>query len=671
MFNHLRIVAGRRIGGMLVPFARAADDKYGNFWDAQTDFGFDRFQNRPLFYFHALKDEFNGRGGTLLDHTFELRADGLYVEADVAENPSGDLVLNLVADGKAGWSSGTMPNYIRTRADGYISRWWIVEGSVADVRDTAAKNGLTRVAHVRVYYPGVEVGGDEMTMNRSTFVGGRVPVGAHGDGTVVPAQPVQPTNGAAPSGVVELPNNQAILDRLAAVEGLLRNPPTLALPAGQPNLRAEANGAGFIGDVHVYSPYDNVSLMGLTCYDMFRRIRAQKEFKPHVREEAFMRAIVDKMRVTYEREQAEMAQMVIPEGTYHIRAVDEEAYNAWHGKVKYLRANEAMQSTLAGAGDELVPTLLNSVAWLGFRLATKVFGLLSVVRPSSNPWQYPLILTGPTTRRVKEVADQASFVLSASPYPTSKPATSLITFSNLGKVGALSLISNELFQDAGISVADAMAERFARAMADAIDYTLLNGDEQANATNISHFGVDPTGTVYDQILLMDGLRRMAGVDTASTAVATLDKDYFKTAQKKMGARGRIGLDLKNIVAIVDPGVYYTILSLTELLTVQNYGPQATILTGEVAALKGIPIVVSDQIEYVNAAGQYPSAHNGTLGSALLVHRDLTKVAVWRELQIIPWDVPEADGFALRADIRMDVNRLESGAVAYNYNTTLT
>jgi hypothetical protein len=51
--------------------------------------------------------------------------------------------------------------------------------------------------------------------------------------------------------------------------------------------------------------------------------------------------------------------------------------------------------------------------------------------------------------------------------------------------------------------------------------------------------------------------------------------------------------------------YYKMLGLTEVLTLQNYGPQATVLQGELGKFDSIPIIVSEyQRQDLNASGVY-------------------------------------------------------------------
>jgi hypothetical protein len=590
------------------------------------------------------------RAGTLDAASFRVTPDGLYGEGVLDENMAGDTCLALIEAGDAAWSTGALPQRVKVREDGYVQEWPLMEASIAPAEMVVSQRGTTRAIHIRSFVTDVTANDDDYLARSLWMMSDQ----ANGAAPTLPP----PLPAPAPAALTAEQVRQIVTEVVQAQ-------PTRTLPANGQNPVTERQ-----PQIRVSSKYDDVSLLGLCFWDEMNRLYNHTRGRTWVREEAFMRALAEKMVTTKKAEDAAAAAVVLPENHIHFRAVDDMAFNAWHKYVPHLRANELMQSTLSSYGDELVPTVLSSSVWLGFRMATKVFGALSAIRPPSNPYNFPTITAAPITRRVLESTAQSQMSLTATPYTVSKPTTANITFNALGKIGAMSLISYELFRDAGINLADAMSERFVRAMADAVDWTLINGDESATATNISHYGTDPTATAYDQALLMDGLRHLAIGDSASGAVATADKSYLNTIRKKMGTRGRIGSDTKNLIAVVDPGVYYKLIEVSEVLTVQNYGSDATIRTGEIGSLTGVPIIVSDQLEYANASGQVEDSHDGTVGTALTIHTDMVKVAVWRDVEVIKWDVPEADAFAIKGSVALDINRMEAGAVAYGYNTTV-
>lgn len=599
-------------------------------------------------FYHGLLDNPVRIGTTV---RYELLDDGLYAEAEIFPGEYGDAALRLLEENRAAASSGTMPHLVKKDGNGYVSDWPLVEWSILDVDHAGSWPGTTTVAAIRS--AGVAIDNtisDTVVVERSIFM--------------PPAnQNESSTNGSTqPHAASSTPRDEEIQDARAIqhltslVESLtaevqnLRNAPAVQLPqTPAPPQQPQ---------VQVKSKYDDVSLFGLLHWDEHRRIHAAKQGKTYVREESFMRALVDKARKARESQADEIG----------VKRVDALAFEAWHDKVPYLRADEAMQSTLAGSGDELVPTLLNSTAYYEFRLQSRVLALFPSFQMPSNPFDYPTISDGPRFRRASEPTDRSQTDLSASYLADGKPTTAKKTFS-AGEIGVISLASRTFFEDAGLSVADVLAEQFSRNAARDIDYLLLNGDERTAATNISH-SADPSGTEYDSVLALDGLRRIAQSNSDNTAIATLGTTSIVTLMQAMGTRGIIGTDLANLALVVDPGTWYKLIVLDDFTTVDLVGERATILTGQVGYWFGVPVIVSDELEYTDANGLYPAAHNGTKGQSVLVHRRLNMVGYRRDLQMESGFIPHTGLYALSATVRMDLQSMEAGSVAWGYNTTV-
>ena len=145
--------AGNKIEGTLVPFAGSRDDGYGTWWDRATDFALGLYAPHPLLYFHGIKDLV--QHGGLID--FGVESGGLAVRAEITRPDSG--IFKLVDQGNAAWSSGSMTGVASpARADGYISRWPIVEGSIAEAAMVVARGGITKAGYVRAAeYPGIHL----------------------------------------------------------------------------------------------------------------------------------------------------------------------------------------------------------------------------------------------------------------------------------------------------------------------------------------------------------------------------------------------------------------------------------------------------------------------------------------------------------------------------------
>jgi len=99
--------------------------------------------------------------------------------------------------------------------------------------------------------------------------------------------------------------------------------------------------------------------------------------------------------------------------------------------------------------------------------------------------------------------------------------------------------------------------------------------------------------------------------------------------------GKYAVNPSNVVMFCDPATYLAgFLALTNVATVDKFGPQATVLTGQLAAYRGIPIVISASHPLGEADGKVSTtAGNNTLGSISIVNRNMWYAGFIRDLLI--------------------------------------
>lgn len=157
----------------------------------------------------------------------------------------------------------------------------------------------------------------------------------------------------------------------------------------------------------------------------------------------------------------------------------------------------------------------------------------------------------------------------------------------------------------------------------------LNGDTEGTlADNINgayDASANPTGInassgseQNDYLLEFDGLRKSAAA-TAVSVSGTFALSHLRTAISNLG----IYSDNREDLALIVPrNLEVQLLGLTELQTVDKYGPNATILSGELGRIYGIRVFATGAIptnlnwtgKYVTGAG---TVQNTTV--ALLLH----------------------------------------------------
>ena len=336
------------------------------------------------------------------------------------------------------------------------------------------------------------------------------------------------------------------------------------------------------------------------------------------------------------------------------------------------KANELIYSTSSGYGDEWVPTLMSAMLWRTIRLQATVLPLFNQFDMPSQPYDYLTEGNDPTLYKVAETTNRDQLVIGANmPITDSKIGTGKVTF-NAGKLGALSFWSEEMSEDSIINVRTQFNDQFGITMAHGIDELLVNGDESTGATNISDYGNLAISSNW-RLLVLDGLRKQPLAVTTSDARdgGVLDIYDVNATRALMGQNGRLGKDVSQLVIITDVPTSYKFEDLDQVLTIDKYGSRAVILNGQLASVKGIPIVVSEDYPLTSVTGVVSNtATDNIKGSFMVVNRLGIKVGWRRRPRIFVGQVPFSEAWYIMSTARLDIGFFETGVVALNYNVTV-
>lgn len=611
-----------KVSGILVPF-RAVNDRYGTRWDKDTDFALDLFSPHPVLSLHGKDGKAHGRLTA-----FDLREDGLWCEGEVnADSP----LRALLESGEAAWSSCCAMHMMDVDDTGLVKRWPILEGTLARSDQVVAPTGATKAV--------TRTAPDDF---RSPWLSDLI--------IVESAELVAPSGSAAvsPARATE-----------TATRSIVQ--PAAALPA------SDAGVPGFFQSASVASPYDRHSLLAMALHhEANRSIQSNQRSWVYQPEEAFMRAMLDKIERLHESEAAVSAPY--PDSplvkTIPFRALDEAALKPWREFAPNLRANEAMTSTLNNFGDQLVPLLLSSMLYFHVRLESRVLGLFESFEMPSQPFDWPTITSGPTFHAIGEMTDENTYTVANAVTPTSRIGTGKVTFT-AGKLSALSLYTEELVQDSGVDFSQAIANEFVRELAHTIDFTLLYGDKRTGTSNVAFDG--KASTALSRWLAFDGLLRGTPAGDKVDQSVKFETASILAVLATMGPRGIIGRDLMNLVCLVSPELAYKLDAFDDYATMDNVGEQATLLTGQVGQWRGVPVVVSEDVQKTAVDGNIDNvvAENSTL-SYFLVNRSGIKVGLRSRPMVDQQKVPGVDGHFIEVSQRLDVNQLEAGYVGYAY-----
>ena len=299
---------------------------------------------------------------------------------------------------------------------------------------------------------------------------------------------------------------------------------------------------------------------------------------------------------------------------------DSRALQAWEQSVQ-----RAMDSTTAGAGDELVGREEARQLWADVNVETAVASLFETVTMPSNPFDIPLQLGD-----VNWYPGTANVAVSSTNLTTAKQT--LTAYELVGMVPW----AYELDEDAVIAMMAEVRATLLRNSAQVLDDIVLNADTSLTG-NINHDGTALTATTAGHahyLVGFDGLVHLPLVDNTAMRNdhgAAVSADMFNELRRKLG---KYGLRPSELAFVTDVNTFIAVQSITEFQTVDKLGPNATLLTGQLGSVEGVPVVVSEQMALADADGKVTAAGNvASTGRLLLVNRTQWRKGFKRELLI--------------------------------------
>lgn len=326
-------------------------------------------------------------------------------------------------------------------------------------------------------------------------------------------------------------------------------------------------------------------------------------------------------------------------------------------------AYKALTSTGGNAGDEWVPTFASAELWRDTHLATQIASLIRRVDMPTNPYDLPTQTADATFR----YASSENTAVTASNFTTDKATLTA------RKIQAEVDFSGEVTEDSIIPVVAAIRADLVRRGAQTIDDLIVHGDTETGGTgNVnSDDGAPAAGSFY---LALNGLRKFAVVTNTgqtSNVAGALTSANFNTIRALLGKYGARPSDL---AIVTGTSTYLAMLTIAEVITPDKYGPNATVLQGELGRFFGIPIVLSEaipgaSIDKVDADGKYTTtspSSNDTKGWLVLFNRNHWVSGFRRDFSLESFRDIQKDQNILVASFRMG---LTSSGIATTHTAT--
>lgn len=258
---------------------------------------------------------------------------------------------------------------------------------------------------------------------------------------------------------------------------------------------------------------------------------------------------------------------------------------------------KALSAVTAGGVDEWVPTDFTSELYQFVRLQTVVSRLFRTVTMPSNPYTFPIQVGRLASYKHTEQTSDSPTKMGLA--DAGGGWSSNFTLTAEGH-GTRLLMSKDAEEDSIVPLVSQAQSEIVTVFAEGREDVILNGDIVTG----THQDLDVTAAT-DRRKIATGIRKLANSASYTRDMATFNLSNLRLMR---GDLRKYGVRPSNLAFITGIRGWLKFIDLPEVTTVDKYGPGATILSGELAKVDGIPIIVSEWIrEDLNSAGIYPAA----------------------------------------------------------------
>lgn len=332
-------------------------------------------------------------------------------------------------------------------------------------------------------------------------------------------------------------------------------------------------------------------------------------------------------------------------------------------RTQFLPAMQAAVDTqTAGEGAEFVPRELSANLIDRVTLALRVLQVFPEIGMPTNPFDLPARALARTRggRHTEQTADTGQTKIKKVTAGSRK-----ITLT-AAKFATEILVSKEAEEDEIIAVLPFLQEELEDFTAADLEDAAING---ATAERDSD-----SGGAEDPRLNWNGLRKVANANSAERdhGGGVLTVAGLRANRKLMG---KYGIDPEQIIHILGMVEYIDLLGDSTVQTVDKYGPQATVLTGELGRADGTPLIVSEYVRNdLNATGVFDNTTK-TKTVAVTAYRKGFFRGTRRQLQVefLRELYSESDQDAVKVSTRQALEKRygTDKAVAVSYNVSAT
>jgi HK97 family phage major capsid protein len=273
---------------------------------------------------------------------------------------------------------------------------------------------------------------------------------------------------------------------------------------------------------------------------------------------------------------------------------------------KALQAVAKSLSTGGSAtGTEWMPTQFSTQLLDVITVSLKVAANFARINIPANTFKVPIATTDDICFLVAET-NSDNLLNESNVYPKFTPGTGNVSF-NAKKFAAITVFSEEANEDSIIPLLPFLRMKIANAVANGQERATLDGD-----TTGTHMDNDVSAAT-DVRKAWKGLRYHYKTTMSNTAdLGTLNLTNVRSLRGKLDAQ--FAENPENLRWITSVKQMLNLMAFPEFLTMDKYGPNATIVTGEIGKIDGIPVQTSKYCrDNVAATGVNTSGGPNTKG----------------------------------------------------------
>jgi len=337
----------------------------------------------------------------------------------------------------------------------------------------------------------------------------------------------------------------------------------------------------------------------------------------------------------------------------------------------------AMDTAESGFGQQLVGAQYVNQLWEAARNNDTIVGRIREVPMTAVDQYIPIDGDLPEMYFVGESTADSATAYTASNTGSNRRQLSAKKFT------IQEIWSGELDEESIIPFTPFLREKLNMAAAVYLGSAYYNGDTtNAGTGNINSDDADPTDTKH--YLAFDGIRHYWLVDATGNGVDAGGPVVSGDIETVRGLLNGQGNDIDNLIKTINWGknardlllvcdwdTYLALTQLDEVTTIDKYGPQATVITGELANFRGIPIISPPYAQKTEADGKASTTEaNNTRGQITILNPRGFVAGVRRDVQLFFDRVQRTDQFLFELYTRRAFNRWGDNVAGGLYNITV-